>query len=562
MDATDGGARSGPGPLTAGESAVVGAVLIGGGSRRMGRDKALLVVDGQPLLARAVTSLVTALRPPAPPVLVVGPHPQLGRTIHADAARTLPHLPAATHWITDLRTDAGPLAGLEAALSMAAGLRPAAAAVLVVGVDHPWLVPEVLTRLVRRLRAAGPTTAGVVLGSAQGPQPLLGAYQPTALATVSALLDAGERRLRSLTDHLDVEVLGPHAWRDLDPLAATAVDVDDPAALDAATAWHTRAVATALRGPAGAAGGDETHGPSTREVLRVRPVGEVPERAPTAGTARTEVEGRTEIVGQEAAVQVHVGGPDDTPAAVVTLLGAPGQEAELALGWLLTEGHVAARDLLAATVDLDRTPRASGHAASVTVRLAAPVARAVWARQQQRRDPGATTAAGVRAGPTGASGRPTPPKAHRGPVAWEHIARLPGELRLAQSGMGASGGVHAAGLFDRGGRMVTLRQAVGRHSAMDALIGAHLRGGVWPDDGLEDLLCAVSSRIGAALVAKAGTARLPVLAGVGPASDLAIDRAERLGITLIGQLRDGAGTVYTHPHRIALSEDAPRRRGG
>lgn len=541
---------------------VRGAVLIGGGSRRMGRDKAELHVGGATLLVRAVRALEHAIGAGGTPVTVVGPHPDVARPVRPHGGPALPQLPAGTHWATDLRIDAGPLAGLEAALASATAAEPVAEAVLVVGVDHPWLVPGVLARLVTRLRAAEPTTAGVVLGTADGPQPLLGAYRTTALATVAALLDAGQRRLRSLTDHLDIEVLDPSAWRDLDPLGATAVDVDDPATLAAATAWHARAHATAGRAPADAerpstapgrrtagdgADVDEPHSRPGREVLRVRPASDAPARSGTGATGRTEVERGQEIVVQEAAVQLHVGGVDEAPALVVTLLGSPGHEAELALGWLLTEGRLPAHDLVAAVVEHDPTARTAGRPASVTVHLPAAAAdRRAAAERKAAADPAA-------ADPAAATDLLVP---------WHRLARLPEEVRLAQSGAGTTGGTHAAGVFDRDGRLVTLRQDIGRHNALDAVIGAHLHDGVWPADGLDDLLCVLSSRIGVALVNKAATAGLSMLAGVGVASDLAIDTAERLGITLIGQLRAGAGTVYTHPHRIVFCEDARGRVDG
>ena len=541
---------------------VHGAVLIGGGSRRMGRDKAELHVDGATLLARAVRSLEHAIGDGGPPVTVVGPHPDVARPVpvRADAAPTATRLPAGTRWATDLRIDTGPLAGLEAALATAATAQPVAAAVLVVGVDHPWLVPGVLARLVTRLRAAEPTTAGVVLGTADGPQPLLGAYRTTALATVAALLDAGERRLRSLTDHLDVEVLAPSAWRELDPLGVTAVDVDDPAALAAAAAWHARAHATAAptpaevtrasttpagRTPGDGADGDAPHRRAGREVLRVRPASEGAVRPETGAIGRTEVDRGPETVVGETALHLHLGGPGEAPAPVVTLLCSPGHATELALGWLLTEGHVPARDLLAAVVEHDPTARTTGRPAAVTIRLPSPGT-----------DPTAAAAPRTVMDPRAAAD----PLAGTGlRVPWHLLARLPEELRLAQSGTGTTGGTHAVGVFDRDGRLVTLRQDIGRHNALDTVIGAHLHNGVWPAEGLDDLVCVLSSRIGVALVNKAASAGLAILAGVGTASDLAIDTAEQLGITLLGQLRAGAATVYTHPHRIVFSEDAQGR---
>jgi molybdenum cofactor guanylyltransferase len=218
---------------------VGGAVLAGGGSRRMGRDKAGIEVAGATLVQRARAAVAAALDPPAHGANRSGvPTPGLPAPIVAVGS---PGGPSVGSWIADLRPGAGPLAGLEAALAWAdtEGLE----AVLLVGVDHPWLEPAVLRLLVDRLLAGGdepgdvPHEAradAVVLGTDDGPQLLLGAYRTRVLPVVAGLLDRDERRLQALRDALHLDVVAPADWRHLDPRGATAVDVDDPAALEAA----------------------------------------------------------------------------------------------------------------------------------------------------------------------------------------------------------------------------------------------------------------------------------------------------------------------------------------
>ncbi len=228
-------------PVPSGHTRVGGAVLAGGGSRRMGRDKAGIEVAGSSLLSRTRTALTAALGSGAPVVTVGSPGD-----------------PRPGPWVPDLRPGAGPLAGLEAALAW--GRHQDLAAVLVVGVDHPWLEPAVLRLLVDRLmppagsdgrQAPGPRrspTAGhaapgparpgaggpaaTALETADGPLLLLGAYRTETLEVVAGLLDADQRRLQSLADHLDLDVVDPTDWHHLDPSGATALDVDAPADLE------------------------------------------------------------------------------------------------------------------------------------------------------------------------------------------------------------------------------------------------------------------------------------------------------------------------------------------
>ena len=129
------------------------------------------------------------------------------------------------------------------------------------------------------------------------------------------------------------------------------------------------------------------------------------------------------------------------------------------------------------------------------------------------------------------------------------LAALPDRLRAAQRTFDRTGGLHAAGLFNAGGELVVLREDVGRHNAVDKVIGWAVREGRLP---LTGHILLVSGRASFELTQKAWMAGLPLLAAVSAPSTLAAELAEEAGMTLIGFLRGPSMNVYTAPHRITV----------
>ncbi|MEZ4400619.1 MAG: formate dehydrogenase accessory sulfurtransferase FdhD [Kofleriaceae bacterium] len=127
------------------------------------------------------------------------------------------------------------------------------------------------------------------------------------------------------------------------------------------------------------------------------------------------------------------------------------------------------------------------------------------------------------------------------------VAALPDRLRARQPAFAATGGLHAAGLADRAGHIAAACEDVGRHNAVDKLIGAALATGAVP---LAEHVLVLSGRAGYELLEKAVLAGVPLVASVSAPSRLAVDVAERFGVTLCGFVRGGRLNVYSHGWRI------------
>ena len=259
---------------------------------------------------------------------------------------------------------------------------------------------------------------------------------------------------------------------------------------------------------------------------------------PVTKVAGLTREAADDAVAVERALEIRV---DGRPLAVT--LCTPGNDEELALGFLAGEGLIARRADAALVRLMPAECADRPDAVEVTL---APGIRFDWSRFE--RHFAATAACGLcgrahleslRAGLT-----PIPPGFSVGAQA---LVALPGHLRAAQAGFAATGGLHAAAWCDASLAMQVLREDVGRHNAVDKVAGWLLEVGRYP---VAAGVLWVSGRAGAEIVLKAARARIPVLAAVGAPSTLALDLAHEAGMTLIGFLREGRMNIYCGRERI------------
>ena len=250
------------------------------------------------------------------------------------------------------------------------------------------------------------------------------------------------------------------------------------------------------------------------------------------------------IVGEEP-MEIRAVGPDRAaPVSVAVTMRTPGHDMELAVGFLVTEGLIAPGDVERTTVgDVATLAQPENE---VTVHLA----RALDPTAITGRNFVASASCGIcgKASLDQVAVRCDPPTP--GPVVTPALlAALPSALRAAQELFETTGGIHAAGLFDTKGTLLLLREDVGRHNALDKVVGAAALAGDLP---LKDRVLLVSGRVSFEIVQKAAVAGIPIVAAISAPSDLAVDAARRLSMTLIGFLRGDGFNVYTGEDRVAL----------
>jgi FdhD protein len=241
---------------------------------------------------------------------------------------------------------------------------------------------------------------------------------------------------------------------------------------------------------------------------------------------QVSVDGRTDEVAVELPLEIRLNG---SPVAVT--MRTPGHDFELAAGFLYGEGIVSDPPELTLPADL-----AANIVDAVAPGALAPATRRFYT----------TSSCGICGKGALEEVEAIAPAVEGGPaIARSLLAELPDRLR--QPTFERTGGLHATGLFDAAGEVLLVREDVGRHNAMDKVIGWALLSEALPLS--EQVLC-VSGRLAFELVQKAARAGSPILVGVGAPTSLAVELADDRGITLAGFARGGRVNVYTHPERV------------
>ncbi len=403
---------------------------------------------------------------------------------------------------------------------------------VVVATDLPGLDTSTLRWLVAR--PGGATVVPVVAGR---PQPLCARWAVGDLLLAGELAAAGETSLRALLDAADVVLADPGERGG--PGTAPFLDVDTPA--------DARRFALA---PASSRPGEPAEEGRPPERADARPRAVTPVRA--IGVRPGRHLDIPERVATEEPLEVRAAGPGQEPEAVAVTMRTPGHDFELAAGFLVTEGLAVPSEIATVAYCAAAGGAAEGPAGAGPDRfnvVSVSLTRR-WAPAAARRQFLSTSSCGIcgkasidevaLACPVVTPGPPVPATV---------LASLPDRMRERQAVFDRTGGLHAAALFTADGELLALREDVGRHNAVDKIVGHRVLSRQPAPPGA---VLAVSGRVSFEITQKAAMAGVGVIAAVSAPSSLAVSAAERLGVAVAGFVRGGTFNLYSHPERVDL----------
>lgn len=397
--------------------------------------------------------------------------------------------------VTEEVPDLGPLGGLVAALEAAEDEW-----ILAVAADMPWIVPDVVRLLWERREGVDV----VVPVGDDGREPLLALYSCRALATAQRLLESGARRPVQLIDAVPNAEITLDELRAADPELLSLRNVNTPEELAEAQRSHT----------------PPRHG----RTITVKTLPAAPRESGTLPVERQ--------------VTIYAGGNE-----IATTQATPAELDEMAVGFLVSEGFLGDRDALE-SVEVDR------RRGLVWVHTAENIEASGESRTRY-------FTSGCGKGVTFASvghARDLAPVTGGPVVTAEDIAAMQEEMDHTSANRIRSGGMHSCGLAT-GGAVMIVREDIGRHNALDKVLGR-----AWLDRiPTDNAVLLTTGRISYEMVIKAARSRIPIVASRKAITDLAAEIGDALGVTLVGYVRGGSMTVYTHPERIEGALGADRQ---
>lgn len=267
-----------------------------------------------------------------------------------------------------------------------------------------------------------------------------------------------------------------------------------------------------------------------------------------------------DVLAVEEPLEIRLGLPNGTHKAISITMRTPGDDAELAAGFLFTEGIIKSREQINQVRHCGLKIRKNSNALDRAAALNSNTIRVDLARDvvvdldrlnrhfYTSSSCGVCGKSSIEALNTGAKRIPDPTRPVIGP---EFINSLPATVRREQETFDQTGGLHASALFNQDGSLDIVREDVGRHNALDKVVGAKLLEGKLP---LSENILLVSGRTSFELVQKALMAGIPILAAVGAPSSLAVELAREFGMTLIGFVRDDRFNVYCGGLRVVKKD--------
>jgi FdhD protein len=254
---------------------------------------------------------------------------------------------------------------------------------------------------------------------------------------------------------------------------------------------------------------------------------------------------KPDVLVTEEPLEIRAESPSQHAQPIAVTMRTPGHDFELAVGFLFTEGMIKRSDDVRTVRYCQLPDTAEQQFNVVTVSLSAPFDEAL-----SRRGMVTSASCGI-CGTTSIeqlSQTVSRIDSKIGPVmSSAMLISLPDIVRKAQRTFDRTGGLHAAGLIDVKGVAMCVREDIGRHNAVDKVIGNAVLENKLP---ISDQALVVSGRLSFEIIQKAAIAGIAFIAAVGAPSNLAVQTAEDLGITLVGFVRDGTANIYTHKHRI------------